>query len=522
MITRRGLLKTAMGTMAMFVAGKSGPLRPGTSSAAATSSATPKRGGQLMVSYETDPVTFNGVKATNYATVQVNEQIYESLTTFDPKMKIVPALAERWDHPDPLTYVFHLRQGVKFHNGKLFSAEDVEYTFNRLLAKETASPNRNWYDYIDKVEVVNAATVRMRLSKPFAGTLANIASLRGSGILPVGAAEKMNLDVEAVGTGPFKLVSYTPRDNIRYARNPDYWEKSIPYVNEMPWKIMVSEDTRIAALRSGALDYGQLSPEGRERLKDQPRVHVQTTPRAWLVLHEFNCARKPYSDVRVRQAFSLAVDRKAMIEKAASGAGVLSGPVATGNGDWYIPPAELPYKQDLPRAKQLLAEAGYPNGFKTTIKILSGYPEFVSASVVLADQLRQLNIETELIQLEPGEFVRQYRRPVESQDFDLYSTARTNYPDPDVYLYQFYVPGAALNRGYDNPTVTRLIERGRETEERAARRAIYFDVQRILLEESPQLFWWVGLNLEGLQQYVKGYEASFLGTRYFRNAWLDK
>jgi peptide/nickel transport system substrate-binding protein len=249
---------------------------------------------------------------------------------------------------------------------------------------------------------------------------------------------------------------------------------------------------------------------------------VQTTPRAWLVIHEFNCARKPYSDVRVRQAISLAVDRKAMIEKAASGAGVLSGPIATGNGDWYIPPAELPYKQDVARAKQLLAEAGYPNGFKTTIKILSGYPEFVAASVVLADQLRQLNIETQLIQLEPGEFVRQYRRPVESQDFDLYSTARTNYPDPDVYLYQFYVPGAALNRGYDNPTVTRLIERGRETEEHAARRAIYFEVQRILLDESPQLFWWVGLNLEGLQQYVKGYEASFLGTRYFRNAWLDK
>jgi ABC-type transport system substrate-binding protein len=91
-----------------------------------------------------------------------------------------------------------------------------------------------------------------------------------------------------------------------------------------------------------------------------------------------------------------------------------------------------------------------------------------------------------------------------------------------VYLYQFYVPGGALHRGYNNPTVTALLEKGRETEDRAARRAIYFEAQRILLDESPQLFWWVGLNIEGLQQYVKGYEVSFLGTRYFWNAWLDK
>jgi peptide/nickel transport system substrate-binding protein len=521
MLTRRSLLKTGLGTMGAVLAGKSGVFRP-SRLAAATSAGTPKRGGQLMVAYETDPVTFNGAKANNFATVQVNEQIYESLTALDSKMKVIPSLAERWDHPDPLTYVFHLRQGVKFHNGKTFAAEDVKYTFDRLLAKETASPSRNWYDYVDKVEVVNAGTVRMRLSRPFAGTLANIASLRGSGIVPVGAAEKYNLDIEAVGTGPFKLVSYTPRDTIRYARHPEYWNQTLPYVDEMPWKIMISEDTRIAALRSGTLDYAQLSPEGRDRLKGQPQIQLLTKPRAWLIIHEFNCARKPYSDARVRQAFSLAVDRKVMLEKAASGEGVLSGPVATGNGDWYIPPDKLAYKYDLPRAKQLLAEAGYPNGFKTTIKILTGTPETMSSSVVLADQLRQLNIEAQLIQLEPGEFVRQYIRPVEAQDFDIYSTWRTNYPDPDIYLYQFYVPGAALNRGYNNPTVTALLQKGRETEDHDARQQIYFEAQRILLDESPQLFWWVAMNNEGLQQYVKGYESSFLGNRYFRYAWLDK
>jgi len=477
----------------------------------------------LLVSYETDPVTFNGAKANNYTTVQCNDQIYESLTALDPKLNIVPSLAERWDHPDPLTYVFHLRQGVTFHNGKTFAAEDVKYTFDRLLAKETASPSRSWYDYIDRVEVVDPATVRFRLSVPFAGVLANIASLRGSGIIPVGAAEKYNLDVQAVGTGPFKLASYTPRDSIQYVRNPDYWNRTIPYVDEMPWKIMIAEDTRIAALRSGAVDYGYLSAEGRDRLKYNLRVHVQTSPRAWLVTHEFNCARKPFSDVRVRQAFSLAVDRKAMIEKSVSGAGVLSGPVATGNGDWFIPPEQLPYKQDLQRAKQLLAEAGYPNGFKTTIKTLAGYPEFVAASVVLADQLRALNIDTgQIIQLEGGEWVRQYIRPANEQDFDIYCISRTNYPDPDLYLYQYYHPKGALNRGYNNPKVTALLEQGRATPDHAARRAIYFEAQRILLDESPQLFLWVGLSIEALQQDVKGYSSSFLGSRYFRNAWIDK
>jgi peptide/nickel transport system substrate-binding protein len=509
MIDRRTFLKTALGSgAATLVAGR----------ARRSHAAEPRRGGQLTVGHETDPITFNGAMAVGFATIQVTEHCYESLTAFDAKMNVVPALAERWEHPTPLTYVFHLRPGVKFHNGKPLVAADVKYTFDRLLAKETASPNRSWYDSIETVEVVNPSAVRMTLGAPFGGILANFAALRGSQILPAGIAEKINLGVEAIGTGPFRLVEYTPRNTVKYARHPDYWNRSLPHLDGMTWKIMVEEDTRVAGLRSGGIDFALLSPEGQERLKGVPSVAIRRNPRAWLVMHEFNCARKPFSDVRVRQAVGLAADRQEMIQKAASGAGVLTGPVATGHRDWFIPPDQLGYRQDIARAKQLLAEAGYPNGFKTTIKVLAAFPDFPASTVVFAEQLRRINIEAEIIQLEGGEFAKQYR----GKDFDIFSTGRTNYPDADVYLYQFFHPKGVFNRGYENPKVTELLERGRSTEEHARRRAIYLEVQRILLDELPHLWWYVGLNVEGLQQHVKGYESSFLGSRFFKQVWLDK
>lgn len=534
-ISRRALLRLAAGAAASTgLLGIIGCGAPAASPAAApaaqptppkATAATVKRGGSIIIAQENDPVSLDGQKAQNYSAVQAIEFTYESLTMYDDKLNVVPALAASWENPDPQTYLFKLRDGVKFHNGKELDAEDVKYSFDRLLAKETASPNLSWFDSIDKLEATSKNTVKMTLKNPYPPILANIAALRGSQIMPAGAAEKANLQMTAVGTGPFKIVEYVPQDHVTYQANPDYWDKGMPYVKDMTMKIMVDEDARVAGLRAGQIDYAFLSAEGKNRLKDTKDVTVLEGPRAWLVVHEYNCSRTPLNDVRVRQAIALAVDRQEVIDKAASGAGVLSGPVATGHTDWWIPPEDLKakyYKQDIAKAKQLLANAGLPNGFKTTIKCSPQYPEFVSATVVFAEQLKKIGIEAQIIQLEWGQFIKEVGA-AGSFNFDIQTTARTFYPDPDVYLYQFYHSKGKLNSGYRNAKIDDLLDQGRNVLDHAKRRDIYLQAQDILLQEYPQLWWYVGKNIEGLRNTVKDYAQSFSSRRFsLKHAWLDK
>lgn len=491
---------------------------------AATTPASIKRGGSIVIAQEVDPITLDIQKAQAFSAIQAGVFAYESLTMFDDKLNVVPALAASWENPDAQTYVFKLREGVKFHNGKVMDAGDVKYSFDRLLDPKTGSPNLSWFDSIDKVEATANNTVTMKLKNPYPPILANMAALRGSEIMPTGAADKINLQTTTVGTGPFKVAEYVPQDHITYQANPDYWDKGLPYLSGMTMKILVDEAARVAGLRTGQLDFAFLSVQGKDQVNGVKDVSILQGPRAWLVVHEFNCSHKPLNDVRVRQAIALAVNRQDVIDKAASGAGVLSGPVATGFADWYISPDDLKakyYKQDIGKAKQLLADAGVPNGFKTTIKCSPQYPEFVSASVVFADQLKQIGIEAQIIQLEWGEFIKEVGAP--NFDYDIQATARTFYPDPDVYLYQFYNSKGKLNSGYRNSKIDELTDQGRSVLDHAKRREIYLQAQDILLQEYPQLWWYVGSNIEGLRNTVKGYVQSFSGMRFsFKHAWLDK
>src|SRR5262249_22999251 len=159
---------------------------------------------------------------------------YESLVNFDADMKIVPALAESWETPDPTTYVFHLRKGVKWHNGREFIASDVVYWYERMMDPATAAPYKSSYVGITKVDPVDNYTVKTTLGKPNASLLALFASLRGSAIPNKETVQQYgDLTTHAVGTGPYKIVEFTPGDTVRYMRNPDYWDKGLPLIEEM-------------------------------------------------------------------------------------------------------------------------------------------------------------------------------------------------------------------------------------------------------------------------------------------------
>ena len=223
-------------------------------------------------------MALNPITNSNFSSTQGFEHCYESLTAFDAKAQIVPALAERWDTPDPTTYVFHIRRGVKFHDGSELTAEDVKYTFDIVLDPKGrpsgAATSTRWTRSRSSTGTRCASSPRPRSRRFWAPS----PILRSSAIIPKGAMEKLKLETQVVGTGPYRLVEYVPKSHIKLRKNPDYWGKPLPYLDEVTFRILEEEDARVAGLRAGSLDYGFLTPEGIQRLRGDSRIVVSSRP----------------------------------------------------------------------------------------------------------------------------------------------------------------------------------------------------------------------------------------------------
>jgi peptide/nickel transport system substrate-binding protein len=499
--------------------------------ALAAAPAQPKRGGTLVAAAEVDPVSLDPHTNSNFSAAQGFEHLYESLTGYDEKNQLVPMLAQKWDISNGgKTYVFHLRPNVKFHNGQTMTAEDVKYSVDRVLDPKTASPWLGWFDSIEEVKVIDPLTVQMNLKAPYPGLLGSFAGMRASGIIPKGLAEKENLAVKAVGTGPFKLVEFVPQDHITYARHGDYWDKGLPYLDGMTFKILTEENARLAALRAGQLQYALFyNVQNADQLQANPAFKVLKSTVANVTLHYINVSKKPLNDWRVRKAMRMAVDTNEVIQKAEQGAGVACGPIPTGYGDWYLDPKTLPYnKPDIEGAKKLLAEAGYPNGagLRIEMKCSPQYPFYVATTLVVQDSLKRLGIDAQVVQQEWGTFVKDHNTELRTggkEGGEIFCSGNTFRPDPDGYIYPyFHTHGVINDGGYSNPKLDPLMVEARSISNHDQRRSLYIQIQRTLLDESPNWWWYTKLNIEALSARVQGYSQSFTGRRFLlKKAWLS-
>ncbi len=492
---------------------------------ATTAPSGPKPGGVSTWAAETDPVALNPITNSNFSSTQGFEHCYESLTAFDSKLNVVPALAESWTTPDDKTYIFKLRQGVKFHDGSEFTADDVKYTFDIVLDPKGPAIWRGNFDQVDKVEVVDKNTVKFTTKAPFPPLLGAFAILRSSAILKKGAMENTKLETTINGTGPYKLVEYVPKSHVKLARNADYWGKPLPYLNEVTFKVMEEEEQRIAGLRSKTIDYAFLTADGAARLKDEKGLAINRGPRAYLYSFVINCLRKPWSDKRVRQAVSLATDRQEFIDKVFSGQATMAGPIATGFGDWFIPEADLKakwYKTDLDKAKSLLKDAGVPQGQEMDLMMTAFNQNFAGLAVVFKDQMAKIGINVKIRTVEQGVFIKEGAQDV--WNYDMNGNAFTARHDPDGYVYNGIHSKSPTNPGYKNPTLDDLLDKARTTIDSGQRHTMYRQIQEILLDDPKNIWLCNDQVIEGTQTYLKGYSQSFYTYRSWglKNAWLDK
>ncbi|MBI3292042.1 MAG: hypothetical protein HYZ73_04445 [Elusimicrobia bacterium] len=485
----------------------------------------PKRGGELRVLLVADVVAGYDPAKSNLATMfAIAEQVFETLVQGVPEAdgRVVPNLAESWTvSPDGLTYTFKLRKGVKFHNGRDMTAEDVRFSIERLRDKTTASPRFATYQVVDTIETPDPHTVTFRLKEPFAPLLANLSQINSAIVPKEGVQQEGGLDKKPIGTGPFRFVEWIRDQRVVVERNKDYWRQGLPYLDRIVFTFNRDESARTAALRSGAIDFLYRAPNAHvDILKKDPSIALYggEGSRTFLYLL-LNMQRKPFDDMRVRHAIFYALDRQGLADLAQPGQ---SAVVSCG----FIPvkaPAgvkESCYKQDYVKAKQLLAEAGYAKGFKFTISVATGLTHEARAGQGLQQQLKPLGLETEVRLADVGIVLADARKG----QFDAMVYGHLGTVDPDERFQQNFVPGGGINYAkFNDPQVNELVAQARRTTDQAQRNKLYIEAQKRLADVGPYAFVFNYFLFDAAAKYVMGYTYDFSPSYiHLREVWLDK
>jgi glutathione transport system substrate-binding protein len=340
-------------------------------------------------------------------TTAVTKSFYEGLFEFDKDLKIRPVLAESYDvSPDGLVYTFKLRQGVKFHDGSDFNAEAVKFVLERAINPDNKMPRANQFKAIGKIDVVDAYTVRMTLKEPFSPFLNALAHGSAAMISPTALKKWGNKDIafHPVGTGPFEFVEWKQTDFVKVKKFDGYWKKGYPKVDSITWKPVPENGTRMAMLQTGEADFVSSVPaETAAALKSNAKLVLTASDSIIVRYISMNTMQKPFDDVKVRQAVNYAINRDALVKVAFGGfASPLTSIVPEGikyahkTGPW-------PY--DPKKARELLKEAGYPNGFEATMWGAYNDTTTQKALQFIQQQLQQVGIKLTVQALEIGQRV---------------------------------------------------------------------------------------------------------------------
>jgi len=495
-ISRRDLLKLGGAAVA---AGSGLPLLDPKPAAAQT----PKRGGTFRVRLHVNPVHFDPQQTLAFPTMVAMSFTHSRLVKVKagPSVKsgtspIEPDLAESWSQPSDTTYLFKLRRGVRWHpkppvNGRELTAEDVKYTYERFLLP--ANPNRGLLEQVDKIEVVDKHTVKFTLKEPFAWFLDALAST-STWIIAKEAVEQfgdLKKPESCIGTGPWMLERYEPSVRLIWVRNPNYFIPGLPYVDGVDMTLETDPSTALAGWLAGKFDfapeYGMVVRRSDlDVVKPRkPGLQMQDHLVVFGGIWWFKLEQDPFKDVRVRRALAVATNWKEVLETNSwsQGHGVPNPAVPAALKEWSIPIDQLPpegrrlYDFDPGEAKRLLAQAGLPSGFKTTLETTGGYgPDYLDAVQVGLSNWKKAGIEAELKLKEYGAFVSStiFGR-FEKMGSGLFGA----WADPDGYLYRYFVPGQALNAsGVNDPKLTEMIKLQRRTFKEGKRRDIVHDIQR--------------------------------------------
>jgi len=476
--------------------------------------------GTLVVGLVAEPVNLDPPQVTDLNSNRVGRRVVETLVTFpEESTQVVPGLAESWTiSKDGLQYTFKLRRGITFHDGTPLNAEAVKFSIERQINPNHPAYKLGKYPFanfffgnVKAVEVLSEERVAFLLNEPRASFLSILTAGAASIVSPT-AVMKWGPDypTHPVGTGPFRFASWDRGQRVVLEKNPTYWKYPVK-VERVIYRPIVEDQARLTELLTGTLDVivgvpadfvSQLEQNAKITLLKQVGAHV------WYL--GMNNQKKPFDDKRVRQALNYAVNKDAIVKDVLKGTGAASrGPVLPGT--WGADPALKAYPYDPERAKKLLAEAGYPNGFSTTLWVPesgSGMQAPVAMSTVMQSNLKAVGVNVSLQTMEWGAYLAKLRTK-EQELFALSWMAGTE--DPDMVMYPLlhssqWTPVGPNRALYKNARFDALLQQARLTTDQAKRAQLYKEAQRILVDDAPWVFVDHEIQIAALSKRVQGFK----------------
>ncbi len=443
---------------------------------------------------------------------QGREFFYDTLVMWDRDLNVVPGLAESWESDEDGNYVFHLRQGVKFHNGNEMKAADVKYSMDLAVTPPEPGVTIGYLANVASTDIVDDYTVRVNMSTVDPTLIGVLAWGVYTPVVPENFYETNNPLSEAIGTGPFKLVEYVQDDAIVMEANPDYWNPGIPCISNLTLKVLSEEQTRVAALRSGEIDGGTFSADVVTTLEGDDTLTVLEGTTSVPNVIQFEMTEEvPWRDVRVRQAINMVVDREVIKANVFGGKAEITGAIPPGYGDYPLSLERLTelYKNDVDAAKQLMIDAGYEDGFEVELQSIAVPRHYTQNAEIVSEAVKALNIKAKVVPLEIGTFAENNG----NGSFEWQSTGRGMRGDPSGYVIDFR-QGTALNvvwfgDGYNNEEFNELYDQALVELDQAARVPMYQRMQEIIAEDVANLYLTQPFKFQVVNQRLTGMYVSF-------------
>ena len=447
----------------------------------------------------TDPYDANDTLSQAMA-----KSFYEGLFGFDRNMKLIPVLAESYDvSKDGLVYTVKLKHGIKFHDGTEFNADAVKANFDRVTNPDNKLKRYGLYSIIAKTEVVDPYTARITLKEPFSAFINDLAHPSGVMISPAALQKYGSKDIafHPVGTGPYKFVEWKQPDYLKVAKNESYWRKGYPKVDSITWKPVVDNNSRAALMQTGEAHFTFPVPyEVAEVLKGKPDLEVVAAPSIVLRYLSMNTQQKPFDNPKVRQAIAYAINKEALAKVAFNGYATPALGVAPQGVEYAVKIGPWPY--DVAKAKALLKEAGYPDGFETELWSAYNHTTAQKVTQFLQQQLQQIGIKTKITLLEAGqrvEKVESWQDPKTAPVRLYYVGWSTSTGEADwalrPLLYGDSWPPKLFNTAYyKNDKVDADIKDAQLTTSSTEKAKLYKDAQETIWNDAP----WAPLVVEKL------------------------
>lgn len=496
----------------------------------------PAQGGTLVIAASEDPGHLNPGITTGFNVHAIADSIFNGLVALDDNANPLPDLAESWAvSEDAKTYTFTLAEGVTWHDGEPFTSEDVKFTFETILLQFHSRTKGGLEGILERIETPDERTVVFNFSEPYAALLQRL-NVTEAPILPehiYGSVEDIQTaeaNLSPVGTGPFKFSEYVIDDRVVLTRNEAYFKESLPYLDELVFRIIPDSNTQLLALEGGEVDYIWRVPGGEvERLSQDDAValyQVNSGPGGGFCIPTltFNLERDVFSDIRVREAIAHAINRDQLVEQVIFGQGrAATGPINSQMEFAYTSDVTA-YPFDIEGANALLDEAGMDRGDNDTrfsINLLH-FPNFSKYGEVIRQNLAEVGIDVELVPLDRSAFLP---RVFGERDFDTNIISYCNNTDPSIGVARMYVSSNigdipfSNGAAYENADIDVLFSEAAQAADVDERGRIYGEIQGILTEELP--YWWLvetqftaasGANINDLKPWT---------GHFAEEAWLE-